>query len=163
MTDIVKEILNEKLKIALDKEGLNRTQLSRLLGLATDNYGSQMLNPKQWGKVPPKAWEVVQRWSNSGESIRRYSEKYKLERTNRNITPPKVSEAEEKHGAKVVADQTEPLNKDLPIEKIFSDKPKVTPETNKIPLSDLQALLDALNGLKAIGYTVEITIREVEQ
>jgi hypothetical protein len=77
MNEIAKQAISEKLKKACEEEGLTRETASELLGLRSKHYGGFIAsgNPNQWKNVAKKAWEQVRDWTNSGESIVKYSEK----------------------------------------------------------------------------------------
>lgn len=75
MTPEVKQILSTKLTEAIEKEGLSKSKAAELLMLGNHNYASMACNGKQFDKTPKKVWIALQRWANSGESIRNYAKK----------------------------------------------------------------------------------------
>jgi hypothetical protein len=77
MNDIAKKAISEKLRKACKDENLSREKASELLGLRSIYYAGMIAsnNPKQWGNVSKQAWDQVRDWTNSGESIVKYSKK----------------------------------------------------------------------------------------
>ena len=74
MNEIVKKIIAEKLKEALQKESLTKLSATKLLNIKHCNYLVAMCSGN-WKDVTDETWKLIQCWINSGETIRKYSEK----------------------------------------------------------------------------------------
>jgi len=81
MNDVCKETIADKLRQAIDSKGLKHQEVTDLFGLKSKYYVSMILSkkPEQWKKVSREAWERVRDWSNSGETIKTYSNKHNLD------------------------------------------------------------------------------------
>jgi hypothetical protein len=77
MTETVKDILSNKLKEAKAREGLDNYEVSQILGFNSQHYAGKVISKTiaQRDKVPVEAWRAVQRWTNSGLSLRAFGEK----------------------------------------------------------------------------------------
>jgi|GEM_PF-2279652 len=76
MNTEAKKAISDRFRIACEREGLNYSEAARLLGLKNSVYGPHISNEKSFNKASIEAWETVKAWTNSGETIRRYSAKH---------------------------------------------------------------------------------------
>jgi hypothetical protein len=69
--EVARLAMSEKLTEALKREGLNKQETARILKVLP-MYVSQMTKTSTLSMVPDKVWEIVQTWTNSGMTLRRY-------------------------------------------------------------------------------------------
>lgn len=88
MNDIAKQAISERLRKACKDEGLTREKASELLGMNSIHYVGFIVSgkPSQWKNVSKAAWECAQAWTNSGETIQKYSQKHSLNITSDILT-----------------------------------------------------------------------------
>lgn len=171
MNDTVKDILSEKLTSAKKREGLDNSEVARILGLKSKHYTGKICSksPNQRGDVPVEAWRQVQAWTNSGLSLRQYGEKMgtidkakeTIEQTMEevNITSEDLEPIDmTKKTLEAKAIPEDPAKGKFRVEMQIVDKPKI----QDIPLDRLKILFDVIHELKALGYRVDINIYEKE-
>lgn len=78
MNDIAKQAISEKLRKACEHENVSREKASMLLGLKSKHYGGFIASTSkiQWKNVSAKALEQARDWTNSGESLVNYHQKF---------------------------------------------------------------------------------------
>ena len=74
MNEIAKQRISERVIEALDKEILSKNKAGPMLGIPP-SYLSCVVNPKKLNKCPDASWDILQKWVNSGLSIKKYVEK----------------------------------------------------------------------------------------
>ena len=89
MNDFVKNKLAKRFSEAIEHEGLRASEAGLLIGFRHKNYGCMICNPKQMMKVSKASYFILQRWANSGESIKDYASK-KGRTTLEDIKPEKI-------------------------------------------------------------------------
>jgi nitrate reductase alpha subunit len=72
MNEIAKKCIQTKLIVAIEKEGLKTSEAAKILDISP-TYVSLIKNSDHWHKCTKAAWEAVQKWTNSGLSLREYS------------------------------------------------------------------------------------------
>jgi hypothetical protein len=75
MNEIAQQRISEKVIEALDKEMLSKNQAGPMVGI-NPSYLSIVVNPEKFYKCPNASWEILQKWVNSGMSIRQYAIKH---------------------------------------------------------------------------------------
>ncbi len=75
MNDVAKEAIRSRLLTAMENERLNNSEASRLLDVWNGYIGFIIKN--KFGKVSDTVWDKLQKWTNSGETIKEYSKKNK--------------------------------------------------------------------------------------
>ena len=71
MNEIAKKCIQTKLIVAIDKEGLKTSEAAKILDISP-TYVSLIKNSDHWHKCTKAAWEAVQKWTNSGLSLKMY-------------------------------------------------------------------------------------------
>jgi hypothetical protein len=99
----VKLIISEKLQKAVEKEQLTTGEASKLLKI-TPIYISMIKNPKHLDKAPIKAFERLQKWCGTGETIRKFGEKFATNLEFIGKKPGKPEAKEEKSENKTLKD-----------------------------------------------------------
>lgn len=71
MKDKTKAIIGEKLSEALRREGITKKEATKLLKFGHDNYiiWATAKSPQTRAKCPSGTWDVLQSWTNSGQSL----------------------------------------------------------------------------------------------
>lgn len=97
MNDIAKKSISERLKHARQSEGLSQKLAGDCLGLTQTIVWKMEADPTDPG-VKDFHWAAVQKWTNSGMSLRAYCDKYKPTRVTAEHPEgePRVEEGEEK-------------------------------------------------------------------
>ena len=85
MNTEAKKAISDRFKIACKREGLNYSEAARLIGIESA-YGCKIINEKLWHQIPKRIFEAARDWTNSGETLRRYSAKH-----NNNEKPENLS------------------------------------------------------------------------
>ena len=71
MNEIAKKCIQTKLIVAIEKEGLKTSEAAKILDISP-TYVSLIKNSDHWHKCTKAAWEAVQKWTNSGLSLKMY-------------------------------------------------------------------------------------------
>ena len=74
MNEIAKQRIMDRVIEALEKELLSKNMAGPMIGIHP-SYLSCVVVPEKLNKCPDAAWEVLQKWVNSGLSITKYAEK----------------------------------------------------------------------------------------
>ena len=72
MNGTVKQIIADKLAKAMMMESLTAIETGKILRINTC-YISMIKNPKLWSKCPGVAWQITQKWTNSGLKLREFT------------------------------------------------------------------------------------------
>ncbi len=73
INDVAKDCIASRLIKALNDESLTKIEASKLLGFNSNVYPSFVVNKKLWDKCPASVWNTLQKWCNSGLSIKKFS------------------------------------------------------------------------------------------
>ena len=71
MNDVAKEAIKSRLVVAMESEQLTNGIAASWLGIRHEYIG--FVKAGKFDKVSKSAWDVLQKWTNSGESIKGYS------------------------------------------------------------------------------------------
>lgn len=71
MNEIAKKCIQDKLIAAIEKDHLKTSEAAKILDISP-TYVSLIKNSDHWHKCTKAAWEAVQKWTNSGLSLKMY-------------------------------------------------------------------------------------------
>ena len=146
MNDIAKDAASVKLTEAVKKSGLKKSEVSGLLGFKHANYANMIINQKHLARCATRTWDILQHWTNSGLSLRQYSEKFLKEGRNMEFL---TDEEEEMIN----------LGQELPpvVQKITESFQQLGAQAAETT-DRMTILLQLLNEIKELGFDVDLYI-----
>jgi hypothetical protein len=137
----IQVIISKKFREAIEAHNLTIAEAGRMLGFKSKYYASMIASGKvsQFPKVSNEAWQNVRDWTNSGETLKAFSEKHNLYVSDYRLPrPPRKG-----YG--------------IPDPEHIPEPPKPKPAAESAA-DKLIAVRQILNDLSAMGYRSKLKI-----
>jgi RNA polymerase sigma factor (sigma-70 family) len=162
INDVAKDCMVNRLNKALVDEKLGKGEAARMLGFTAgaNMYLSFVTNKKFWDKCPAHVWNTLQKWCNSGLSIKKYALTLLSEGAKSISEKPAKEEPVEN-----LPDNQTKSKKELIDDKVSQkgSEPETLPkQAERYPLTNLAALTGNGKFIPIENMTLDEAIAEVK-
>jgi RNA polymerase sigma-70 factor (ECF subfamily) len=166
INDVAKECIASRVTKALQEENLEKIKAARMLGLTAgaNVYLSFVVNKKFWEKCPAHVWNTLQKWCNSGLTIRKYGASFDTLGETGTTNPEILEEMSKEAKHNILADlgKSEITDEHLkekkePVKKEKVSSKETVPATREV-MDDLFAIFGDGNFMKIDPMTLNEAI-----